>query len=79
MKIRSARIRRIRQLRSFALVGVVRPYRKHGEFSGPDVNMAFFRKSLTNANGNASDELLVRVRPGTSSAFEERWSSICTA
>jgi putative ABC transport system permease protein len=52
------------------VVGVVPPYRKEGEFSAPHVNMVFFRKTLTKANGHAPNHLLVRVRPGTPVEFE---------
>lgn len=54
----------------FRVVGVVPPYRKSGELSAPHVNMVFFRKSLTKANGPIPTNLLVRVRPGTAASFE---------
>jgi len=56
----------------FRVVGVVPPYRKAGELSAPHVNMAFFRRSLTKANGQIPTSLLIRVRPGTPAEFEPR-------
>lgn len=54
----------------YRVVGIVPPYRKSGEFSAPHVNMVFFRKSLTKANGHIPNHLLIRVRPGTPATFE---------
>ena len=56
----------------FRVVGVIPPFRRSGEFSAPGVNMVFFRKSLTKANGYIPGSLLVRVRPGTGAEFEAR-------
>jgi putative ABC transport system permease protein len=56
---------------TFRVVGVIEPYRKSGELSGPGVNMAFFRKSLEKPNGVIPNNMLLRVRPGTPAAFEE--------
>ena len=53
------------------IVGVVAPYRKSGELSPPDVNMAFTRMPLQGASARAPRNLVVRVRPGTTAAFEE--------
>ncbi|HKO58723.1 MAG TPA: ABC transporter permease [Thermoanaerobaculia bacterium] len=55
----------------FRVVGVVEPYRKSGELSGPGVNMAFFRKSLDKPNAEIPNQVVLRVRPGTPAAFEE--------
>lgn len=54
------------------VVGVVRPYRKDGEFSLPKMNMLFMRKSVALQNGRIPRNILVRVRPGTPAVFEER-------
>ena len=52
------------------VVGVIAPYRKNGEFSAPNLNMVFFRKSLTKPNGHMPNSILVRVQPGTPAEFE---------
>ncbi len=53
------------------VVGVVEPYRKDGEASMP-MNFVFFRTSPTRKYGRLGSHLLVRVRPGTPAAFEEK-------
>ncbi|HEX6086732.1 MAG TPA: ABC transporter permease [Thermoanaerobaculia bacterium] len=53
------------------VVGVVESYRKNGESSLP-MNMIFFRTSPTRKYGRLGSHILVRVRPGTPAAFEER-------
>ena len=53
------------------VVGVVEPYRKDGESSLP-MNMVFFRTSTTAKYGRLGSHILVRVRPGTPGAFEEK-------
>ena len=53
------------------VVGVVEPYRKDGEASLP-MNFVFFRTSPTRKYGRLGSHLLVRVRPGTPAAFEEK-------
>ena len=53
------------------VVGVVEPYRKDGEASLP-MNMVFFRIATTGKYGRLGSHLLVRVRPGTPAAFEEK-------
>jgi putative ABC transport system permease protein len=57
--------------REVRVIGVVPAYRKHGELSPPDVNMAFVRVPLHGPHARAARNLLVRVRPGTTAAFEE--------
>jgi len=57
--------------REIRVIGVVPPYRKYGELSAPNVNMAFTRDSLRGAHAQAPRFLVVRVRPGTPAAFEE--------
>ena len=59
------------------VVGVVEAYREDGEFDGTR-NYAIFRKTLEPGSGAGSTRsdrpprnLLVKVRPGTTSAFEE--------
>jgi len=53
------------------IVGVVAPYRKHGELSPPDVNMGFTRVPLQGKKARAPRNIVLRVRPGTTAAFEE--------
>ena len=53
------------------VIGVVPAYRKDGEMSGPQ-NTVFHRVSLTRPFGRMGSHLLIRVRPGTGAAFEER-------
>jgi putative ABC transport system permease protein len=53
------------------VVGVIAPYRKPGELALPNINMAFFRKSLDRPNGLIPTNMLVRLRPGTPAQFEE--------
>lgn len=53
------------------VVGVVEPYRKDGEASLP-MNMVFFRTSTTAKYGRLGSHILIRVRPGTPAAFEEK-------
>ncbi|HKS24915.1 MAG TPA: ABC transporter permease [Thermoanaerobaculia bacterium] len=53
------------------IIGVIPSYRKYGELSPPDVNMAFIRASLQGAKARAPRNVIVRVRPGTTAAFEE--------
>jgi len=58
------------------VVGVVAPYRKDGEVASTAENMLFLRVSTTNPKqASDSDDLggnmLVRVRPGTPSNFEQ--------
>jgi putative ABC transport system permease protein len=53
------------------VVGVVEPYRKEGEASLP-MNVVFFRTSPTRKYGRLGSHILVRVRPGTPAAFEEK-------
>lgn len=53
------------------VVGVVEPYRKDGESSLP-MNFVFFRTSPTQKYGRLGSHILIRVRPGTPAAFEEK-------
>jgi putative ABC transport system permease protein len=53
------------------VIGVVRDFRQHGEFAAP-TNYLFVRHRLDDPQGKASRLMLIRVRPGTSVAFEER-------
>jgi putative ABC transport system permease protein len=54
------------------VVGVVEEFRQNGELSTPG-NYLFYRMRLDGADPKASlpDRLFVRLRPGTSAAFEE--------
>ena len=55
------------------VVGVVREYRKDGEYAAPE-NFLFERIRLDDTRASVPDgtEIVVRVRPGTTAAFEER-------
>ena len=55
------------------IVGVIREFRKDGEFAAPE-NFLFSRARLEDASGEVEPirEIVVRVRPGTTAAFEER-------
>jgi putative ABC transport system permease protein len=55
------------------VIGVVRDFRHHGELSGPG-NFAFRYKEFGNLKHRPPRSLLVRVRPGTTAAFEEELS-----
>jgi putative ABC transport system permease protein len=55
------------------IVGVVREFRKNGEFAAPD-NFLFSRARLDDASSEMEPirELVIRVRPGTTAVFEEK-------
>jgi putative ABC transport system permease protein len=53
------------------VVGIIRPFRKNGEFTAENVNMVFRRLSLLEKNARAPENVLIRVRPGTPALFEE--------
>jgi len=53
------------------IVGVVRDFRQNGEFATP-YNYLFRRHRLDDAERRPPESLLVRLRPGTTAAFEER-------
>jgi putative ABC transport system permease protein len=55
------------------VVGVIREFRKDGEFAAPE-NFVFGRASLDDAGHDMEPirEIVIRVRPGTTAAFEER-------
>jgi len=55
------------------VVGVIREFRKDGEFAAPE-NFVFSRASLDDASDDVEPirEIVIRVRPGTTAAFEER-------
>lgn len=52
------------------VVGVIAPYRKSGEFSGPDVRMTFFRASSIHPQTPEARSIVLAVRPGTPPSFE---------
>jgi putative ABC transport system permease protein len=52
------------------VIGVVEAFRQHGEFSHP-VGFAFRRFDPRNAEEQAPRLLVLKMRPGTSAAFEE--------
>ena len=55
------------------IVGVIREFRKDGEYAAPE-NFLFERLRLDDTRADAADgrEIVIRVRPGTTGAFEER-------
>jgi putative ABC transport system permease protein len=55
------------------IVGVIREFRKDGEYAAPE-NFLFERLRLDDTRAAAVDgrEIVIRVRPGTTAAFEER-------
>lgn len=56
---------------SYQIVGVVAPFRKHGELSADHENMLFHRLSLIQKQGRVGRDIIFRVRPGTPADFEE--------
>jgi len=59
------------QPKPLRVVGVVAPFRKDGETSGP-AQMMFRRYPRNAAYGRLGTSLVVRLRPGTAPAFEQR-------
>ena len=55
------------------IVGVIREFRKDGEFAAPE-NFLFSRARLDDGSSEVEPirEIVIRVRPGTTAAFEER-------
>jgi putative ABC transport system permease protein len=55
------------------VVGVIREFRKDGEYAAPE-SFLFERMRLDDERASAPDgnEIVIRVRPGTTAAFEER-------
>ena len=53
------------------VIGVVRDFRQHGEFAAP-TDYLFLRHRVDDPNVQAPRLMLIRLRPGTSAAFEER-------
>ena len=55
------------------IVGVIREYRKDGEYAAPE-NFVFDRVRLDDTRADVADarDIVIRVRPGTTAAFEER-------
>jgi putative ABC transport system permease protein len=61
-----------RPRREMRVVGVVREFRQRGEFSAPE-EFLFHRTRLEDPQGGRlPPRLIIRVRPGTGGAFEER-------
>jgi len=56
---------------SYRILGVIAPYRKHGELSQDHENMLFHRFSPAQTKGNVVRQIIFRVRPGTPADFEE--------
>jgi putative ABC transport system permease protein len=57
--------------KSYRILGVIAPYRKHGELSQDHENMVFHRFSPTQKKGQVVRSIVFRVRPGTPADFEE--------
>jgi putative ABC transport system permease protein len=55
----------------YRIVGVVAPFRKHGELSQDRENMVFDRLPLKGTHRHVGREIVFRVRPGTPADFEE--------
>ncbi len=53
------------------VIGVISDFRKDGEFGALE-NFVFRRKNLNDPKSRPVENLLIRVRPGTSAAFEEK-------
>jgi putative ABC transport system permease protein len=52
------------------VVGVVKDFRQHGEYATPE-NYLFERKDMSDPEAGPPRLLLIKVRPGTTPAFEE--------
>jgi len=57
------------------VVGVIAPYRKSGELSGPETRMVFFRSSLNKPQTPEAKTIVLRVQPGTPASFEAELSN----
>ncbi|HEV8432109.1 MAG TPA: ABC transporter permease [Thermoanaerobaculia bacterium] len=57
------------------VVGVIAPYRKSGELSGPQTRMVFFRSSVTKPQTPEPKTIVLAVRPGTPASFEAELSN----
>ncbi|HEY2092310.1 MAG TPA: ABC transporter permease [Thermoanaerobaculia bacterium] len=57
------------------IVGVIAPYRKAGELSGPETRMAFFRWSVLKPQSPEVGTIVLAVRPGTPASFEAELSN----
>jgi putative ABC transport system permease protein len=57
------------------VVGVIPPYRKGGEFSGPNTRMVFFRSSLNEPHAPGVRALILEMEPGTPVEFEAEVNS----
>lgn len=53
------------------VIGVVSEFRKDGEFSSPS-SFAFHRANLNDPKSRPPRQMLIKVQPGTSAAFEEK-------
>lgn len=53
------------------VVGVIAPFRKHGELSQDHEHMVFSRFSMTQKGGHVGRDIVFRVRPGTPADFEQ--------
>jgi putative ABC transport system permease protein len=53
------------------VIGVITDFRHYGEFH-PPINYCFRRSSVAALDGRRMRNLVVKVRPGTTAAFEER-------
>jgi putative ABC transport system permease protein len=57
--------------KSYRILGVIAPYRKHGELSQDHERMLFHRFSATQTKGHVVRTIIFRVQPGTPADFEE--------
>jgi len=57
--------------REMRVIGVISDFRQHGEFAAPE-NFLFERQSVNLPQDRPPAELLIKVRPGTTAAFEEK-------
>ncbi len=57
------------------VIGIIAPYRKSGEPSGPETRMVFFRNSFLKPQTPETKSIVLAMRPGTSPAFEPQLSN----
>jgi putative ABC transport system permease protein len=57
------------------VVGVIAPYRKSGELSGPEMRMVFFRASVAKPQTPEAKTIVLSVRPGPPASFEAELSN----
>jgi len=57
------------------VIGVIAPFRKAGELSGPETRMVFFRSSFVKPQAPETKTIVLAVRPGTPASFEAELSN----